>query len=201
MSDSFVTPWTVALQALVHGISQARILWWVPCPPPRDLPDPGIKPKSPALAGGFFTTESSGKPLSLFCFPLKKKKSGKNQENLPRSLFLLTFRDWMRLSSATFLCPTPVWSLVFEMQKTTRRKSLLCSYAFPYWWESICRMVLFLGDVCSDVIWGHREGLYPKGASPGCWQLPENCHLGTKLLSHWEFRLQVQIAHDGQQGV
>ena len=32
-------------------------------PPPEDLPDPGIKRVSPALAGGFFTTEPPGKPL------------------------------------------------------------------------------------------------------------------------------------------
>ena len=41
----------------VHGISQARILEWLPFPPPGDLPDPGIEPTflaSPALAGGFF---------------------------------------------------------------------------------------------------------------------------------------------------
>ena len=42
----------------VHGISQARILEWVAL----DLLDPGIKPTSPALAGGFFTTEPPGKP-------------------------------------------------------------------------------------------------------------------------------------------
>ena len=30
----------------VHGILQARILEWVPCPPPGDLPSPGIKPMS-----------------------------------------------------------------------------------------------------------------------------------------------------------
>ena len=29
---------------------------------PRDLPGPGIKPVSPALAGRFFTTEPPGKP-------------------------------------------------------------------------------------------------------------------------------------------
>ena len=43
----------------VHGISQARILKWVPFLTLGDLPDPGIKPASPvssALAGGFFTT-------------------------------------------------------------------------------------------------------------------------------------------------
>ena len=28
----------------------------MPFPSPGDLPDPGIKPTSPALAGGFFTT-------------------------------------------------------------------------------------------------------------------------------------------------
>ena len=38
----------------VHGILQARIL--EPVPSPRDLPDPGIEPASPAWAGGFFTT-------------------------------------------------------------------------------------------------------------------------------------------------
>ena len=33
----------------VHGILQARILEWVTIPSPRDLPNPGIEPKSPAL--------------------------------------------------------------------------------------------------------------------------------------------------------
>ena len=32
---------------------------------PGDLPNPGIKPASPALAGGFCTTEPSGKPSFL----------------------------------------------------------------------------------------------------------------------------------------
>ena len=33
-----------------------------------DLPGSGIEPMSPALAGGFFTTEPSGKPLFYFFF-------------------------------------------------------------------------------------------------------------------------------------
>ena len=32
----------------------------LPFPPPGDLPDPGIEPMSPALAGGFFTAEHLG---------------------------------------------------------------------------------------------------------------------------------------------
>ena len=48
----------------VHRISQARILEWVAISfsQPRDLPDPGIKPTSLALAGRFFTTEPLMKP-------------------------------------------------------------------------------------------------------------------------------------------
>ena len=34
----------------------------LPFPTLGDLPNPGIKPMSPALAGGFFTTEPPGKP-------------------------------------------------------------------------------------------------------------------------------------------
>ena len=34
----------------------------LPRPPPGNPPDPGIAPVSPALAGGFFTTEPPGKP-------------------------------------------------------------------------------------------------------------------------------------------
>ena len=59
----------------VHGISQARILEWVPFPLPGDLPDPGIEPVSPVspvLAYGFFTTEPPGKSvyISIFFFPI-----------------------------------------------------------------------------------------------------------------------------------
>ena len=43
-----------------QGISQARILKWVAIS--GELPDPGIEPASPALSGGFFSTEPPGKP-------------------------------------------------------------------------------------------------------------------------------------------
>ena len=35
----------------------------MPFPSPGDPRDPGIEPTSPALAGGFFTTEPPGKPV------------------------------------------------------------------------------------------------------------------------------------------
>ena len=43
----------------------SRQEYWsgLPFPSPGDLPDPGIEPTSPALAGRFFTTAPPGKPM------------------------------------------------------------------------------------------------------------------------------------------
>ena len=57
----FVTPLTVAHQApLSMGFSKQGYWSGLPFPSPGDLPNPGIKPMSPALAGGFFTAEQPG---------------------------------------------------------------------------------------------------------------------------------------------
>ena len=46
VSDS-ATPWTVAHQApLSIGFSRQESWSGLPCPPPGDLPDPGIEPAS-----------------------------------------------------------------------------------------------------------------------------------------------------------
>ena len=66
MSDSYAIPWTEACQVpLTMGFPRQEYWRWLSFPSPEDLPDPGIKPKSPvspALAGGFFTTEPPGMP-------------------------------------------------------------------------------------------------------------------------------------------
>ena len=62
----FGTPWTVAHQAsLSMGILQARILKWVSYPPPGDLPNPGIEPRSSALQAGSLLSEPPGKPFHV----------------------------------------------------------------------------------------------------------------------------------------
>ena len=52
----------------VPGILSARILEWLPCPPPKDLPGPGMElaSQSPALAGGFFTTSTAWEAHNKF---------------------------------------------------------------------------------------------------------------------------------------
>ena len=64
MSDSFATPWTVAHQAhLSTGFSRQEYWSGLPFPSPGDLPDPGVEPMSPVLAGRFFTSGPPGKPM------------------------------------------------------------------------------------------------------------------------------------------
>ena len=59
----FETPTDCSLPiSSVPGILQARIQEQVAISFSRDLPDPGIKPTSPAWAGWFFNTETPGKP-------------------------------------------------------------------------------------------------------------------------------------------
>ena len=51
----------------VHGILQARYWSGLPFPSPGDLPDPGIKPGSPALEADALTSEPPGKHKDLSC--------------------------------------------------------------------------------------------------------------------------------------
>ena len=63
---TLTTPWTVACQApLSMGFTRQEYWNGLPFPSPADLPDPGIKPASPALAGRFFTREPPGKSLKM----------------------------------------------------------------------------------------------------------------------------------------
>ena len=59
-----------------HGLQPTRLLYpWVfsrqeywsglPCPPPGDLPNTGIKPRSPALKADSSPSESPGKPFHI----------------------------------------------------------------------------------------------------------------------------------------
>jgi len=59
----FVTVWTITRQAsLAMGLSRQEYWSGLPFPPPGDLPNPGIEPRSPALQAHSLPTESHGKP-------------------------------------------------------------------------------------------------------------------------------------------
>ena len=54
----------------VMGVSRQECWSGLPCPPPGDLPDPGVEPTSlpsPTLAGGFFTSSATGESWEDVC--------------------------------------------------------------------------------------------------------------------------------------
>ena len=59
----FATSWTVACQTC-HSMGFSRQEYWsgLPFPSPGDLPDPGIKPRSPTLQADSLPSELPGKP-------------------------------------------------------------------------------------------------------------------------------------------
>ena len=60
----FATPWTVAYQApLSVGFSGQEYWSGLPFPSPGDLPNPGIKPRSPALWPDALPSEPPGKTM------------------------------------------------------------------------------------------------------------------------------------------
>ena len=59
----FATPWTVAYQAPSMGFSRKEYWSGLLFPSPGDLPDPGIKPGSPALQADALSSEPPGKMI------------------------------------------------------------------------------------------------------------------------------------------
>ena len=61
----FVTPWAIARQThLSMGFSREEYWSGLPCPPPGDLPSPGIESMSPALQVDSLPFEPPGKPMN-----------------------------------------------------------------------------------------------------------------------------------------
>ena len=109
-----------------HGLLPTRLLcpWdfpgknkWsrLPFVFPGDLPNPGIRCASPALAGRFFTAESPGKPLV-------KKRSPEN----------FAGTDYHHTK---YLSSKPLWPLLTELTRQTIQKGGVCS--FLWHWQVI----------------------------------------------------------------
>ena len=77
----FVTLWTVARHTPVSmGFSKHEYWSGLPCPPPKDLPDPGIEPPSPvtlALKADSLLLSHWGSPNETVCNLKNKKRMDK----------------------------------------------------------------------------------------------------------------------------
>ena len=66
VSNSFETPWTVAHQAPLSMEFSRQELWCgLPFPSRKDLPNLGIKPRSPVLEADSLPSQPSGKPYNI----------------------------------------------------------------------------------------------------------------------------------------
>ena len=82
-SLTLATPWTVACQTPPSmGFSRQEYCSGLPFPSPRDLPDPGIEPRSPTLQADFLPTEPQGKPGWLGKSPKFLRTENYNQSSV-----------------------------------------------------------------------------------------------------------------------
>ena len=121
----FVAPWTVARQApLSMGFSRQEYWSGWPCPPPGDLPTPGIEPMavtSPALANGLFTTSAIRDCTFLtllahhdFFMPLLKSVSFLSlRKEWSFTIFSILWNETLLLPSFWRRCARPLPSSMF----------------------------------------------------------------------------------------
>ena len=74
----------------IHGFPRHKYWSGLPFPLPGDLPDPGIEPESPVVAGRFFTTESPGKTMLLN--KVKPVFRARGQEK--QKIVIVTSQSW-----------------------------------------------------------------------------------------------------------
>ena len=124
------------MDCIVHGILQARILEWVAFPFSRDLPNPGIKPRSPTLQVDSLPAEPQRKPkntrvgsLSLLQWIFLTQESNWGLLHCRQILYQLSYQGspWrgclrtsvltvihLLLLSMTRLCTFPSMELLFR---------------------------------------------------------------------------------------
>ena len=130
-----MTPWTIAHQAPVSmGFPQQEYWSGLPFPSPEALPDPGIKPMSPALAG-FCTAEPPGSPReTVGCVYL----------TFTPLLFEFSHQDLVRCRQTVRVLPPikalPVWWGLSWCQ-TRKMTSLDSSTLFKHLWACIQRFL------------------------------------------------------------
>ena len=90
----------------VLGILQPRILEWIAFPSPRDLPNPGVEPRSPTLQVDSLPAEPQGNPtiLEWVAYPFSR---GSSQ---PRNWTMVSCITGRLLTS--WISGKPIWHLI-----------------------------------------------------------------------------------------
>ena len=132
----FATLWTVARQApLSVGFSRQEYWSGLPCPPPGDLPNPGIKPTSPtppALASGRLTTSATWESLVT---PWTAETEASLSFTISLSLLKLMSIESMMSSNHLILChPLLLLLSIFPSIRVFSNESAL-HIRWPKYWS------------------------------------------------------------------
>ena len=99
----------------LHGILQPKILEWLPCPPPGDLPNPGIEPRPPTLHVDSLPSEPPGKPMN----------PGVGSLSLLQGVFLIQELSWCLLHCRQILYQLSYQgSLMYSIECVNKKHSL-----------------------------------------------------------------------------
>ena len=117
-----VTLWTVAHQApLSMGFFRQEHWNSLPFPSPRDITDPGIQPRSPALQADSLPTEPSGKSIiskrqrwSLFLVSKRNHFLSRRIKPFKTSLFRIS---WTKVTDYSKLKPDNLYSNLLRQKK------------------------------------------------------------------------------------
>ena len=123
-------PWTVAHQAPLSMEFSSQEYWseW-PFPSPRDLPDPGNEPGSPALQPDSLLSEPPGKPTEMLSFPTIFTSKPRRTEEPGRLRSMGSQRvghDWA--TSLSLSCPEQTLSKLLNSSKLLKNEDNIKSY-------------------------------------------------------------------------
>ena len=117
----------------VHGILQARILEWVAISSPGDLPDPGVKPRSPALQADSLPAVEGENHVAHIPRAKQHCASFLRQQTLIQPLFELKGlsclfqlhqqRLPLRTGKEVIVQQTYLWAALIQDRKSTRLNS------------------------------------------------------------------------------
>ena len=141
----------------LYGLQPARLLcpwgfsrqeYWsgVPCPPPRDLPNPGNKPRSPTLQVDSSPTEPPGKPKNTgvgVAYPFSRGSSQPRNQTGISCIAGGFFTSWV--------IRAPIYS------KTLASDVLFCSLCLVlvtgWWWLHKMTLGTFPAPQSFEVAW------------------------------------------------
>ena len=159
----FATPRTIICQApLSMGFSRQEYWSRLPCPPPGDLPNPGIKPRSPTLQADSLLSEAPGKPIGGF----KKAKSLSTSyifkimsillADRPSSVYkflLVSAFNFSRHLHCFFLLNNCIYNLIFSFKSFSKSTKSLFPADWPLFYSSLSWPNLYLGQLQQVSFW------------------------------------------------